>query len=257
MRLTDRDEQIIRFVIMYGCLTTAQIANLFCMGIKNTQRRLRKLVQAGGYLRRVSLPVLSKGGNPSLFYLGEQGSQLTNTPSYKPRLTLGLSHQLKNTDLLIQIILSFRNSPVVECHVMPEHLIKIAGQEIIPDGAFLLKKQNKSALFFIENDSGTEVAQSPTFNQDIDAKFSGYVEMFRQNNNIQLYNDFFDCELNRFRVLFITSSPRRLTSIYSIASDKDPYGFIWLTTMTEFKRRGIAANIFQVPGLSKSNLSII
>jgi len=257
MRIQERDKKILEYVYSFQCGNSSQIAKLFFnKSIKLTQRRLRILCKAG-YLQKMPIPSIKPGKSPYLYYLGNHGASLLNAPISKPRFTLQLTHQQKNTDLMIEIILSFISTNV-QCDVLSEHLIRISkeGNTLIPDGSFVLTKNNKHALFFLENCSGTEIIKSPSLNKDIESKIINYVEMFK-DNDIQFYEDCFSCSFNRFRMLFIANNAQRLSAISNIVKDNDSSGFIWLTTLNQFMKHGVDGNIWYVPVHGKVNLSII
>ncbi len=256
MRLVERDIELFKQLYLFGCMTTFQIARLFGMHIKICQRRLRKLKRVG-YLESRPIPSTKPGKSQNLFYLGFEAASLLNTQAVKPRFTLQLSHQQKNTDLLIEIIHSFNESEI-KCEILPEHLMRTAnhGVEIIPDGSFMLEKDAKKALFLVENCAGTEIIISPTLNSDIETKIIKYADLF-EDNNLEFYKEYFGNSLNRFRLLYITNSKSRLSAISSIVIEHDKHGFIWLTTLPEFLKSGILGNIWQSPSLRKNNLSII
>ena len=223
---------------------------------KVCQKRLRILVNAD-YLRSVNIPRINGGRCQKLFYLGDLGASFLGVTSSKPRFTLQLSHQNKNTDLMVNIIASFKSKEDTHCHEISEHMIRSSGQQIIPDGVFMLRKNNKTALFCLENDCGTEVVRSPTYScEDIENKCLRYLEQFESDNNMKLYENYFSETFKRFRVLFICNDIRRLKAISNLLTD-ERYHFIWLTTISELYREKIYGDIWHVQSLSKSNLSII
>jgi len=256
MRFTKRDLKLFNFLVMFQCLTALQISLLLEMEIKNCQRRLRKLCK-DYYLQKLPMPTINNGRNPYLFSFGSQASLFLDVPVSKPRFTLQLSHQQKNTDLMIQIMLSFRDFPI-ECHVLPEHLIRTTNYEMgfIPDGAFMLENNSKKALFLLENCSGTEIIKSPSFYEDIESKIIRYTEAFSKNE-VKFYSNYFGNHFQRFRMLFIANDFQRMRTISEVVAEHDKHGFIWLTTLNDFKRKGISGNIWVIPSLNKNGLSII
>jgi len=255
MILQNRDIEIMEYIAKFQCLTSSQVSKLFSMHLKICQKRLRKLTKAD-YLRRVNIPRISGGRCQNLFYLGNLGASVLRVTPSKPRFTLQLSHQNKNTDLMVEIITSFKSKEDTQCQVLPEHLIRASGQRLIPDGVFEVRKNNKTALFCLENDCGTEVVRSPTYSSDdIENKCLRYLEQF-ETNSIKLYERYFAETFNRFRVLFICNDVRRLDAISNLLTD-EKFHFIWLTTISEFSKKTICGNIWYVPSLNKSNLSII
>lgn len=256
MLITDRDKVLLKTVTNFQCMTTLQISRCFGMNIKVCQRRLRILYKAG-YLQKTLVPSIKPGKSPYLYYLGNESASLLNAPISKPRFTLQLTHQQKNTDIMIEIILSFKSANI-QCEVLPEHIIRITNHntEIIPDGAFMLTKDTKNALFLLENCSGTEIIKSPTLNQDIETKIIKYVELFK-NDDIQFYENYFGCSFKRFRMLFISNNAQRLSSISNIVKDNDSNGFIWLTTLNQFMKHGVDGKIWYVPAHGEVDVSII
>lgn len=253
MRVTERDIDIQGAVGDFGAVTTQQLSRLFGMNIKVCQRRLRKLVE-DDYLRFVSLPS-TKGKSPYLFYLGGRAEPLIGVSCGKTRLTLRLSHQMKNTDILIDIINSFKPTEI-KCEALPEHLIRTAEQDVIPDGAFMLEKENRKALFLLENCSGTEIMRSPSHNQDIETKIIRYIEMF-EGNNVYYYEDYFKCSFRRFRLLYITNDFKRLTAIGRVIRDHDIHGFICISTLSELKKNGVRSHIWNIPATNKTGQTIV
>jgi len=255
--LTSRDMDILKWVYLFGSLSTSQIALLFDWHIKVCQRGLRKLIKED-YLRRIPLPT-TNGRSPFLYYLGDKGASLLKVEASKPRLNRQFTHAMENADLLIQVGISFKSSEI-SCQILPEHIIRTSNHEkdLIPDGSFMLKskEQEKQALFLIENDSSTEIVKSPTFNEDIENKIIKYLELF-ENNDIEFFENYFEAEFNRFRLLFISNNSKRLAAISKIVAEHDTYGFIWLTTLNNFNKKGITQDIWHVPGLNKNNLSIL
>jgi len=251
MRLTDRDLNLFNFLFAFQCLTAIQIAALLDIrSIKICQRRLRKLRRVG-YLQKRPLLNTQPGNSPYLYYLGNRAVSFLNVPFSKPKFNLRLSHQQKNTDLMIQIILSFRDS-LIKCKVLPEHLIRTAnqGKELIPDGVFKLEKEERTALFFLENCAGTEIVKSHNFSNDIENKLIKYLALFK-NNDLAYYEKFFGYQFNRFRLLFIANNEQRLKAISELMTEIDKYGFMHLTTIDEFTKQNISSVMWYVPAVDE------
>ena len=255
MRLVNRDLALLKVLHFFKCMTIIQITTHLAWHKKLCQRRTRKLCQAD-YLRKVPVPTTKPGRSPSLFYLGERGALLLGVQSNKPRLTLELTHQMKNTDLMIQIMGEFKNSDI-KCEALSEHLIRSLNPEAdsYPDGSFILRKRDKNALFVLENCAGTEIIKSPSNNQDIEIKMINYTDMYR-SGDIGFYEQYFGLEFNRFRLLYITNNIQRLNSISPIVAEHDKHGFIWLTSMPEILK-GISAPIWHIPTTNQFNQSIV
>jgi hypothetical protein len=257
MRITERDNELIRIVAEFSCMTSMQISKYFGMNKKVCQRRLRKLHSAG-YLQRRLVPSTMPGASPMLYYLGSHGGSLLGVPISRPRLSRHFTHMQQCTDIIINIYLSFQEADGIKFRMLPEHIIRMANQHggTIPDGAFSLQKGEKSALFLLENCAGTEIVKSPTYNEDIESKIIRHVEMFK-NNSIQFYSNYFEYAFKRFRLLYITNSEKRLDSISKIVAEQDKDGFILLTTLPKLRKHGVDAGIWFVPATGEMDQTII
>lgn len=253
VKVTYRDTDILKAVYTFGFLTSLQVSTLFEMHLKVCQKRLRILVKAG-YLKTVPLPTVNAGRSPNLFYLGRQAEAMLDVRSACPRMERKTSHAMKNADILIQAALDCK-AQEVECSLLPEHTIRVAGLEVIPDGAFMLKRGERRALFLLENCAGTEALKSQAFYHDIETKIIRYREIF-EKNHVGFYENFFETELRRFRLLYIANNFTRLEAIIKLASEHDIHGFIWLTKLAELKK-GVLADIWSVPAAEEINVSII
>ena len=257
MVITNRDINLFELLYLFQCLLTNQIAKLFGMNIKVCQRRLRILCNAG-YLQKRLVPSNTPGASPLLYFLGINGASLLGVTISTPRFTRQLSHQQKNTDIMIDIFLAFQSLANFKIRLLPEHIIRTSNHHngVIPDGSFILQKKDKSAMFFIENCSGSEIVFSPSYNEDIESKIIRYVEMF-EKNNIAFYSYYFECKLNRFRLLYITNNESRLDSISKIISKHDSHGFIWICTLPKLLKNGVDDSIWFVPATGEINQRIV
>jgi hypothetical protein len=257
MQITKRDIKIFELLYLFQCLQVLQIAKLFRMNIKVCQRRLRKLC-ISGYLQKRIVPSTMPGASPLLYYLGAHGASLLGVAISTPRFTRQLSHQQKSSDIMIDMFLAFQEAGDIEFRLLPEHIIRISNQHngVIPDGSFTLQKGDKCALYLIENCSGTEIIQSPSYNEDIESKIVRYSEIFK-NNEIQYYSNYYEYTFNRFRLLYINNSEKRLESISKIVAEHDKHGFILLTTLQKLKQHGVDASIWFVPATGELNQKIV
>ena len=159
---------------------------------------------------------------------------------------------------MIDIFLSFQEADEIKFRLLPERIIRSANQHngTISDGSFSLQKDKKSALFFIENCSGTEILRSPTYNEDIESKIIRYVDLF-ENNDIPFYSNYFECTFNRFRLLYLTNNEKRIETISKIVAEHDKHGFILLTTLPTLQKHGVDASIWFVPATGEIEQKII
>jgi len=123
---------------------------------------------------------------------------------------------------------------------------KRIGSLLIPDGIFSIthKKQNKSLLFFLEVDRGTEtlVSKNPLV-KDIRNKIVGYQEIFSAKS----YKNFdrnFGHDFKGFRVLFVSASEKRFEQINRLIRRIPQTDFVWNSTIEIIKQLGIFDQIW-------------
>jgi len=255
MPKTNRDIELKITINKFGYLTSKQTAKYCGISLKVAQRLLRRLARKD-YLKAIPLPSKT-GRSPYLYILGTRGVQLLGVKQSRPRLTLNQNHLLLNIDILLEILVYFKSTEM-HCDILPESTIRRSNQHInpIPDGAFMLSRNDKVALFLIETDSGTEILKSKSdTHDDIQGKFFRYTEIF-EGNHVEFYEHYFSQKLTRFRTLFIFQNLTRLKTVSKLLSDKSHH-FIWLTTLDELYTHGIAGNIWKVPALKQTGKSII
>jgi len=118
--------------------------------------------------------------------------------------------------------------------------------EFIPDGIFTIwhKGMRKSLLFFLEVDMDTEpMASLDRSPKDIRQKIINYHAIFR-NGYYKRFEKIFACKFNGFRLLFMTNTPARSTSISRLVREMPPSDFIWLTNQEEMFSHGLASEIW-------------
>ncbi len=256
MRLTSRDRSLFSSLALFGRLTTSQIARLLQMHLKVLQRRLRKLRQAD-YIRCIQLPNFGLGRGEYLWYLSGQGADFIGARFSKPRLTMHQTHQIDSNSLLIDVLKSFDDGEMA-CSALPEHFMRQASLAAIPDGSFLISAGGNSALFLLENDSGSEILSSLSLHDDMELKVITYSRMFEENE-VGFFQRHF-CKagsLNRFRLLIVTTDARRLDAIARVAVEHDESGFVWITRRRSLRQNGIKGNIWQIPVTSEHGRCIV
>lgn len=118
--------------------------------------------------------------------------------------------------------------------------------EFIPDGIFTIwhKGLEKGLLFFLEVDMDTEpVASMDRNSKDIRQKILNYQAIFR-NGHYKRFEENFRMKFNGFRLLFLTNSPARSTSLSRLAQEMPPSDFIWFTNQEKMFSDGLSAEIW-------------
>jgi hypothetical protein len=130
---------------------------------------------------------------------------------------------------------------------------------MIPDGVFTItdKKTNRSLLFFLEVDMGSETVASPTQSQrDIKQKINNYQALFKYEI-YKKYNNITNCKFNGFRLLFLTNTRYRMESICRLVQSVPPSDFIWVSNQQQAFSKGTAAEIWARGGDYKKKLQSI
>jgi hypothetical protein len=133
-------------------------------------------------------------------------------------------------------------------------------RDFTPDGVFSItdRTQQKTLLFFLEADMGTETIASPSGRAgDIRGKITTYQAYFR-SGQYKRYGNFWSCDLLGFRLLVVTATENRLTSLCRLVQRMPPSDFVWLTDQDRVLGNGLAAPIWARGGrLNASPESIL
>lgn len=115
-----------------------------------------------------------------------------------------------------------------------------------PDDAVILHHapQNKSLLFFIEADMGTEPTRRSTMGSDIHSKLENYRSLF-QSEAYRRFETHANGSLAGFRVLFVTYDTKRLNELDDYCRSLPDSDFVWLTDYDHLKRDGAWAKIWR------------
>ena len=121
--------------------------------------------------------------------------------------------------------------------------------EFTPDGVFAIRnaEADKTVLFFLEADMGTETAASPQpFTPDVRQKVVNYKAYFL-GKRYKHYEQMWNCRFRGFRLLFLAHNRGRLTTLCRLIGDMQPSEFIWLTDQADLLSKGAWAPIW-APG---------
>ena len=132
-------------------------------------------------------------------------------------------------------------------------------ERIIPDAIFTItnKESDKTLLFFLEVDMGTETIASANRNhKDIRQKVVNYQDLFRSNDYKQ-YESVFSSELNGFRLLFLSNTVSRMKSLCSFVKNMPPSNFIWIMDQDQMFRNGLFGKTWVKGGSTGNSLESI
>lgn len=276
-RLRPTDGELLKAVAECRIVTAPQLAALLARSAKGVRDRTTKLI-AEGLLREVTRGRGQRRGRPerivslcesAIAHLRERGIIDARIP---PDRIMGSSVRCQNHQLLLnwvrihlaqvervlpQLEIRFlaHNSPFVPVEfsclsittdmepelARPQRVISIK-----PDATFSIcdRDRDKTLLFFLEIDLGTETLASPQRElTDIRQKILNYGMCF-DLQTYKRYEKLWDCQLNGFRLLFITDSLVRLNALSSLVQEMPPSDFIWLTEHARMFKDGISGEIW-------------
>ena len=276
-RMTTGDCEILRMVAECRIVTTPQLAALLSRNGRSLNRRITQLVDQGlladaargpgqrrGRPERMVSPaargveVLQEQGLidlqvPTEVILGER------VPPQAHQLLLNWVrahlHYVRTVVRRLKIEFLAHNSPFLPpgfsnisittdpapAEAEPQRIISLK-----PDAAFSISDtaQGKTVLFFLEVDRDTETLASPTRTPtDIRQKILNYGICF-DRQAYKKYESLWNCQLNGFRLLFVTDSVPRLSTLCSLVQAMPPSDYIWLTVTDRMFEDGIAAEIW-------------
>ena len=126
----------------------------------------------------------------------------------------------------------------------------------IPDAAFAIYDEikNMTCMFFIEVDCGTETIASPKRTvTDVRQKVVNYQSYFL-SGRFKRYKQIWTGEFEGYRLLFLTNTPNRLTSLCKLSLEMPPNDFIWLTDQKRLLSEGLHSKIWARGGKQDTGL---
>jgi hypothetical protein len=286
--ITKKDQLLLLKISEYGVLLIDQIALLNNTGKRIVQRRIARLYKSG-LVNLSTRNYKSNFGRPeNIISISERGIKYLQTENlvdnkipierFIQDRMFHIEHELllnririhlkyipeKLTDLTADFI--SEKTPFLPLKNNGQPLISEQFEfeksrfEFIPDGVFYLKSnnQNKSLLFFLEVDMGTESLNSSSLNSNnIATKIKNYRAYF-QSQKYKRYEKRWDTKFNGFRLLFLTNSMKRKSSISNFVNSNNSNDFIWVANQHDMFEKGLAGNIWSRGGnLSASQESIL
>ena len=259
IRPQDRDIALIRMLAeKFRILNREQIGELFPMGsIRRLNFRLKRLCDAG-YL---SIRTLVRMGNAAKhgYYLGPRAAELFVNPTERkivnsiraqvPQLAeSGLAHRMLVDSIHIRFLTAGREYPEYRLLTWIDQYsawwqdLERYGVPVRADGYgeyLVLLHFDSLFTFFLEVDRGTE--GGPTLQDKID-RYMQYAES-------GAYEEHFAAK--RFRVLFITTTDRRMEGMLQMMKGK-PQDIFWVTTWKRFTASKLLDAYWRRPNRSEN-----
>lgn len=244
IRLTDRDKKIIHLVHQHRFLRSVHFVQLLNASRQRVLRRLQ-LLYHHGYLERprTQIAYYERGSRPMVYGLGNKGAALLKQAQKlafheldwgeKNRAVtrMFLDHALLISDVMVALEIACRQSKRVRLitgkdiqlpdsmrgHRQPFRWTVLTRNKsrlgLIPDAAFVLEfldqpKDRNRVLYFLEADCGTmPVSRSTLTQSSFHRKLLAYEATWSQEVLRRRLG------LNRFRVVTVTTSAARVSSL--------------------------------------------
>jgi len=280
-KTTKGDAELLSSIAEYKFLTVKQLAAISQRSQQVIRRRLR--IFESEYLivmkergfgkgpgRRENIIILSEKGMELLRdeeILSSHGTYITD----KTREFIFINHDLLVNWFFIHLLQIGRDNPrfITQHLTTSSHNLKEGNVEepflqerfstdqnqektdyMIPDGVFTIyeKESEKSLLFFLEVDMGTEtLAKIDRTPGDVRQKIINYQALF-QSENYKRYEEIFNTEFKGFRLLFLTNLHVTMKAICGLIQEMPPSNFIWVTDQERMFSNGISAEIWAQGG---------
>jgi hypothetical protein len=268
-----KDSEVLKTLSDYGLLTISQLA-ILCFPSRQVTRKRTKDLARKGLIELIHRDFSHISGRPeSIVRLSPKSLKLLSESEYRYREITwqhsfetgvhDIEHKLLINWTRLHLDLMERKASHLKAHFLSPQLdqrlyqINLAdsylGLSLIPDGIFSLSntQQNKSLLFFLEVDMGTEtLSSSRTETKDVRKKILSYQHIFKQ----RLYKRFenvFQSSFKGFRTLFMADTTTRQKQLCRLTQSIKSTNFIWLTDKESLFSNGISDRIWVKGGEEK------
>ena len=276
-KFTKGDTPLLSHIAEYKFLTVEQLVALSQRSTQVIRRRLRFLANEGlvamgergfghGPGRRENIIILTEKG---MKLLGDNGI-ISSHAAYvtgKTPDSMFLDHDLLVNWFFIHLLQIGRDNLLLNTQHLTtsSHSLKEGNSDkpvlmerfadgassdetytMIPDGVFIItnKESEKSLLFFLEVDMGTETLQSTKLNpRDVRQKIINYQTLFHENQ-YKRYEKIFNTDLNGFRLLFLANDLVRMKALCDLVQRMPPSDFLWVTDQEQMFSHGVSAEIW-------------
>ncbi len=279
------DIRLLRNIAEHRVLTLDQLTVLSQRNSKSISRRLAQLREAG-FIQTNSLGFGHSPGRPvNLVSLTEEGLHFLSDKGLLSSLIRGnlitsstshdLNHQILVNWFQIHLLEIERHVPSLTVQFLaptspfldrdskghPLVFDKVPPKEdggkwieFVPDGVFSITSMEikKTLLFFLEVDMGTEsLGGAGRSTNVICQKVKNYQDYFR-SRQYKRYEQVWNCELNGFRLLFLTNTHARKLQLCRFVQMMKPSEFVWISDQDQMFTNGLGAEIWARGGKNQS-----
>ncbi len=284
--ITKGDYKFLTHIVDYKVLSVEQLSAICQNSHQMIRKRIRNLVKEGFIVKDKKGYGHAHGRPKELIFLTEKCIDLLKNIGMVSDKNISfedvtvdskfIGHELLVNWFRIHLLQIDRSVPKMKVnHLSPIFLFlaqrneylklriieNVNGKEKVmkfsPDGVFTISNGEKTLLFFLEVDMGTEVVASLKRSpNDIRQKIINYQTFFRANQ-YKHYEKIFEAKINGLRLLFLTNTRARMVEICRLVRDMPPSNFIWLTEQKKMFSNGLSADIWARGGCYEDPLQSI
>jgi hypothetical protein len=288
-KISKGDIQLLSWIAEYKFLTAKQLGSLSQRSRQVISRRKRKL-ESKNFVAIQERAFGEGPGHPEdIVFLTEKGLKLLKDEDILSKHARYVTNATKDPifirhDLLVNWFFIHLIQIGRENHRLPTQHLTISSHNLnkgnvdkpllmerfpsdkssenhfmIPDGVFIItdKESEKSLLFFLEVDMGTEtLVNSKGKPTDVRQKIINYQALFREAH-YKRYEKIFKTKLNGFRLLFLSNTPARLKALCQLVREMPPTDFVWVAAQDQMFSNGLSAEIWVRGGKDNEQLQSI
>jgi hypothetical protein len=198
-----------------GLHTASQLAALHFSEVNETRAvkkcaaRLQQLWKAG-FVKRFPNPALDREGRPAYVYYPRE--------RHLPRGYRAVAHGLAVTEFRVRFLTWLHSSPGFSGRFLyPAQIDPSLRLGLVPDGLFLIERNGKRLLYFLEVDLGTESLTGNTY--ALAGKLAPYAAYFDARHYVEDLH--WLGRFKGFRVVFLFNAQQRLQNFQRVAAVED------------------------------------
>ena len=274
-KISKGDTALLSHIAEYKLLTIKQLSALTQRTLQVVRRRLRHLENNQVIIRKVRGFGSGRGRRENIVVITQKGLELLRHKEIlsehakyitdKTTEFICIDHDILVNWTFLHLIQIARHNPqiAIQHFTTSSHDLKMGNADnpliqerftkddrckgpltMVPDGVFTISYKEKTILFFLEVDMGTETLASFKHEPgDIRQKIINYQSIFR-SAHYKRYEKIFNAKINGFRLLFLANTFSRMKKICDLVQQMPPSDFIWITDQNQMFSRGISAEIW-------------
>ncbi|OHB50848.1 MAG: hypothetical protein A2Y10_15695 [Planctomycetes bacterium GWF2_41_51] len=279
----EKDFEILKTIAEHILLASNQLMVLSNRNIQSLRRKLSTLEKQGYILAQLHQFGRGRGRPDRIFSLTKQGIGILKSEGVIAENILdekvlaesisAVDHQMMINWFRVHLVYLEKiisrlkiqflscSSPFLpetesgHCFIQDFAIDATSRKSFIPDGVFIITDtiENKSLLFFLEADCGSEsLASAERHIKDVRQKIINYGAYF-DKLGYKRYEESWNCRFNGFRLLFITNALSRLNNLCRLVREMPPSDFIWLTQNQAVFKEGVSGKIWVSGGNMESS----